>query len=178
MYQLVPPRIAGNRRIMEHRDAYRRNRNCGSGVRFPGDTYPVFILGEIQTTMILTHDEFIENIMSPRLFFAVLLLLLCCGTLAGCLESNFKNAAYAQDTLTIQARNAGSATPAVLQVTIFQVKNLQQTEIFTKVDDVTFASGDNTYTVPVHLETGTYKLYIYITVGNDRRVSVIRDLSV
>jgi hypothetical protein len=117
--------------------------------------------------------------MSPRLLFAVILLfLLGTGYLGGCLESNFESVAYAQDTLTIRAKNDGSATQAVLQVTIFQVKDLAQTEIFTKTDYVTFESGDNQYSIPCHLEPGNYKLYIYVTVDNDRKVSVIRDLTV
>jgi hypothetical protein len=116
--------------------------------------------------------------MSPRLLLAVLLLLFCSGACAGCLESNFKNVVYAQDVLTIQATNDGPATPAVLQVTIVETGQLPQKEIAKLVKDVTFAQGDNTFTLPTHLEPGNYKLYIYITVGNDRRVSVIRDLSV
>jgi hypothetical protein len=112
------------------------------------------------------------------LLLAVLLLLFCCGALAGCLESNFKSAVYAQDVLTIQATNDGPATPAILQVTIVEAEHLPQKEIARLVEPVTFAQGDNTYTLTTHLEPGKYKLYIYITVGSDRRVSVIRDLSV
>lgn len=117
--------------------------------------------------------------MYPRPSLAVIILfLLCTGLSAGCLDSSFENVAYSQDQLTIRATNDGDTTQAVFQVTIFRSENLQQTEIFKKADYVTFENGENTYVIPVHLDPGTYKLYIYITVNNERKVSVIRDLTV
>ncbi len=100
------------------------------------------------------------------------------GVLAGCVGNSLDTVSYNGRELQIEATNGGGAVDAVLQVNIFQIRDLEQTQIFENASVVTFEQGKNAYSVPVDLDPGKYKLYVYITVGNERTASIIRDIVV
>ncbi|HZD42454.1 MAG TPA: hypothetical protein VE134_00200 [Methanomicrobiales archaeon] len=109
----------------------------------------------------------------------ILLAALCTfGILAGCVESSFGDVSYDGKVFHIAATNGESPVDAVLQVTAFRVGDLNQEKAFENVSVVRFEQGSNTYTVPADLQPGDYKLYVYLTIGNERKASVIRDIVV
>jgi hypothetical protein len=116
--------------------------------------------------------------MASRRYIFLGLLLCLCGITAGCMTASIGEVSYRQNALYITATNQDPTVQAVLQITVYRVDNLVQTEIFRQAEFIQFESGTREYQMPVTLDTGTYKLYIYITVNGDSKARVIRDLVV
>ena len=109
----------------------------------------------------------------------ILVAVLCVlGVLSGCVGNSLGDVSYDGKDLHIEATNGGEPVEAALQVTVYRIQDLEQVEVFKYADGVTFAQGENAYSVPVDLAPGKYKLYVYITVGNERTASIIRDIVV
>jgi hypothetical protein len=85
---------------------------------------------------------------------------------------------YRSNNLYVSATNQDPSAQAVLQVTVFRIENLTQTEIFRQAEFIQFESGTHEYQMPVTLPPGTYKIYIYISVNGDSKARVVRDLVV
>ncbi|MDI6718786.1 MAG: hypothetical protein QMD46_04165 [Methanomicrobiales archaeon] len=100
------------------------------------------------------------------------------GVFAGCVGTSLDDVSYDGRELHVEATNGGGTVDAVLQVNIFQIRDLEQMQIFENASIVTFAQGKNAYSLPVDLDPGRYKLYVYITIGNERTASIIRDIVV
>lgn len=117
--------------------------------------------------------------MSSRyVVFLILTLVVLIGA-SGCLSTAFGEVTYDGDALQLHVENsAGAVKDAVLQVTIMEVGALEQHEVFSEARYINLDVGNNAYTVPVDLESGSYKLFLTIFVGNERRTSIIRDLEV
>ncbi|NLA38193.1 MAG: hypothetical protein GX882_02170 [Methanomicrobiales archaeon] len=116
--------------------------------------------------------------MSRYTGFLILILAVLAGS-AGCLSTTFQEVTYGGDGLEIYVENADEPfESAVLQVTIMKVEALTQSEVFRKAQYVNLDSGRNVYTFPVDLEPGSYKLFLLVLTGNERRASVIRELEV
>jgi hypothetical protein len=116
--------------------------------------------------------------MASRRYIFLGVLLCLFGIGAGCLTASIGEVSYGQNALYISATNQDPTARAVLQVTVFQVHNLEQTEIFRNAEFIQFESGTHEYQMPLTLSPGTYKIYIYITVNGDSKARVIRDLVV
>jgi hypothetical protein len=102
-------------------------------------------------------------------------MLACTG---GCIGIGFGEVTYSAGHLGVTVDNPSDPLEATLQVTVFRTEDFKQTEVANFAEMVTFQSGQNAFTFPVDLEPGTYKLYLYITKGSTRTVSVIRDIRV
>ncbi|MDH7593842.1 MAG: hypothetical protein QHG99_05750 [Methanomicrobiales archaeon] len=111
---------------------------------------------------------------SPLLILVILLL----GVTAGCVSASIGQVRYHNQTLLIQATNEDVTQQAVLQVTVDQIRNFHQYNVFRRADFIEFKSGAAEYGIPVTLEPGNYKVYIYIIVDGDSKARVIRDLTV
>lgn len=110
----------------------------------------------------------------PLLIVTILVL----GITAGCVSASIGHVRYHDQALLIQATNEEATQQAVLQVTIDQIRDFHQSNVFRKADFIEFKSGTAEYKVPVTLEPGSYKVYIYIIVDGDSKARVIRDLTV
>ena len=108
---------------------------------------------------------------------AVALLLLSAG-IGGCLSMSIGDAVYTSGTIVVPVANTGSMGDAYIQVTVYQVKNLEQHEFTVLYTPVTLISGENRVIIPVNLEHGQYKLYIYLLRDGERQAAVIRDITV
>ncbi len=116
--------------------------------------------------------------MSRYIGFLILALAVLAGT-AGCLSTAFEEVTYSDGALRIHVENtAAPVENAVLQVTIMEVGAFEQHEVFSEARYINLDQGQNEYTVPVDLQSGSYRLFLTIFVGNERRASVIRDLEV
>jgi hypothetical protein len=107
----------------------------------------------------------------------VLVLFLFCG-ISGCVTYSFGTASYDGEALHMQVNNAGSPREVVLQVTVFETTDFKQEELFKQADYMFLENGENEYVVPVALEPGEYKLFLYVTVDGARTVCEIRDIMV
>lgn len=117
--------------------------------------------------------------MSWKYVPLLILILTAFAGAAGCLSTTFQEVTYGDGGLEISVENSGkSVENAVLQVTIMKVEGFKQSEVYRKAQYVDLDSGRNVYTIPVDLEPGSYKLFLIVLVGDERKASVIRDLEV
>ncbi|MDD1673729.1 MAG: hypothetical protein LUP99_04895 [Methanomicrobiales archaeon] len=118
------------------------------------------------------------NTMASRRYIFLGIFLCICGITAGCVTASIAEISYGNGTLFITATNQDTTTQAVLQATVFRVQNFTQVEILKKAEFIQFESGTHEYQMPVILNKGTYKIYIYMTVNEDSKARVVRDLVV
>ncbi|WP_317065652.1 hypothetical protein [Methanoculleus caldifontis] len=110
--------------------------------------------------------------------FLILALAVLAGA-AGCVSTAFEEVTYSDGALRIHVENTGEPVEkAVLQVTIMEVGAFEQHEVFSEARYINLDRGQNEYTVAVDLEPGSYRAFLTIFVGQERRTSVIRDLEV
>lgn len=107
------------------------------------------------------------------LVFCVLLVLL-----SGCVSTEVGNARYHDGGISVDLNSTSAMPDAFMQVTIYQVKNLQQEEYLVVTSPVDVKKGENTVFFPARLEPGTYKLRIYLIHNSERKTAVIRDIEV
>ena len=113
---------------------------------------------------------------APLLILLVLVILVT--LLSGCMTTGFGTISYTPGALHLNVSGAENRTDAVLQVTIYALQDLQQQEIYKHADYVSVVKGENSFTEPVTLAPGSYRVYLYLTYGNERKAAVIRDLQV
>ncbi len=106
------------------------------------------------------------------------LVLLLFGCIAGCLSYSFGAVAYDGEELKVQVFNAGEPREVVVQATIFQIREFSQVEVYKKAEYMFLEQGENEYRIPIDLEPGTYKLYLYVMIDGNRAATEIRDLEV
>lgn len=117
--------------------------------------------------------------MSIKYVSLLLMALAALSGAAGCLSTSFGEITYSGGALQVHVENTGEPVEnAVLQVMIMEVGALEQHEAFSEARYIDLERGANEYTVPVDLEPGSYRAFLTIFVGNERRASIIRDLEV
>jgi hypothetical protein len=113
-----------------------------------------------------------KSVLLPAAFLAFLILS------PGCLSASIGRVAYDGSNLQVQVTNSGGAEDAALQVNVFRFQDFRQVEVARRVLPVRLETGTGTYSIPLALDQGTFRLYLYITAGNDRRAGVIREITV
>jgi hypothetical protein len=106
---------------------------------------------------------------------AILSLALAC---TGCLSMNVGDASYHNRSVMVQVSDTGEPSGVTVQVTAYRIQDLHQQMYTIAEAPAVIQHGDTIVTVPVELEPGSYKLYIYILSGGDRKTAVIRDITV
>lgn len=113
---------------------------------------------------------------------SVILLLLLLAFLAlspGCLSTaSIGSVAYDGENLRVQVTNTGGPEDAAFQVSAYRVQDFRQVEVTREILPFMLEQGSSTLTIPLPLEEGTYRLYLYLIIDNARRASVIRDITV
>jgi hypothetical protein len=104
--------------------------------------------------------------------------LLALALSPGCLSTSIGRVSYDGKNLSVQVTDAGGPEDAALQVSVYRFQDFRQDEVSMQILPVTLGQGTTTLTVPLALEEGTYRLYLYIIIDNARRASVIRDITV
>jgi hypothetical protein len=116
--------------------------------------------------------------------FGARYILICCLALlmavlmAGCISMNIDEAWYSDGGVTVQISNNGEPADAYIQITVYEISELHQTEIAVLNTPVALRKGENRVVVPGRLEPGNYKLYVYLIQNHERRAAVIRDIVV
>jgi len=111
-----------------------------------------------------------------RFLFCVLCILfvLC----AGCTSLAVGDVIPVQDGVLVNVTNSGDPVQAGVQVRVYQIHGMEQKELTNTGIPVNLARGENIVTVPVRLEPGAYKLYVYVTINSERRTASIKDIVV
>lgn len=107
---------------------------------------------------------------------AVLVLALL--LVAGCTSVSVGDVTYANQSLAIDIAHTGEPAEAYVQVTVYRLANLTQEEQEILGTPVSLVPGKNTLYVPVRLDPGSYKLFVYVIQDGDRKTAVIRDITV
>ena len=117
--------------------------------------------------------------MPERLFTLLacaLVLILAAGT--GCTSVTIGEVSYNNGTLTVPVTSPAGPVESFVQVTVYEIKDFHQQEMRTVQQPVTLAAGENPVQVPLSLDPGTYKLYVYILTPGERQTATIRDIVV
>jgi hypothetical protein len=113
---------------------------------------------------------------------SVLLLLSFLAILAlipGCLTTaSIGRVTYDGSTLHVQVTNSGGPGDAALQVNVFRFQDFRQVEVTRRILPVRLGEGTGTYSIPLPLDDGTFRLYLYVVTGRDRRAGAIQDITV
>ena len=112
------------------------------------------------------------------LLSALLTLLAFLALSPACLTTSVGPVSYDGKTLLVQVTNAGGPEEAALQVNVFRFQDFRQVEVSRTLVPVTLQQGTATYAVPLRLDDGTFRLYLYVVTGGDRRAGVIQDITV
>jgi hypothetical protein len=113
-----------------------------------------------------------------RFFLTAGTLLVLILLFAGCISVDAGDASYRNRSVMVQITNTGEPANVTVQVTAYRIQDLHQ-QIYTIADaPALLPDGATVVTVPVDLEPGSYKLYVYILSNGDRKTAVIRDITV
>jgi hypothetical protein len=115
---------------------------------------------------------------SVLLLLLLLLSLLALALSPGCLSTSIGGVTYDGENLAVQVTDAAGPEDAALQVSVYRFQDFRQNQVTIQILPVRLGKGETTLTVPLPLEEGTYRLYLYIIIDNARRASVIRDITV
>ena len=110
------------------------------------------------------------------LLFGFLLVLLLAA--AGCTTLSVGNVSYGAGNLTVTITNNRDPVDTGIQVRIYKLNEFEQHELLTTGTTVTLTGTDNTVTIPLRLDPGRYKIYVYLTTNGQRETAVIRDITV
>lgn len=81
-----------------------------------------------------------------------------------------------KDGLFTHVTNDGDPVDAGIQVRVYQIHGMEQRELTNTGVTAELNRGDNVVFVPVHLEPGTYKLQVYVTINGERKTASIKDI--
>jgi hypothetical protein len=112
---------------------------------------------------------------SYPLFGLFLILLLAA---AGCTTLSVGNVSYGAGNLTVTLANTGEPVETGIQVRVYTLDEFEQHELLTTGTTVTLTGTDNEVTIPLRLDPGRYKIYVYLTTDGKRNTAVIRDITV
>ncbi|MGE5831647.1 MAG: hypothetical protein ACM3X8_01890 [Methanomicrobiales archaeon] len=111
------------------------------------------------------------------LLLASLLAILSLST--GCLSTaTIGPAVYDGSSLRVQVTNSAGAGDAALQVNVFRFQDFRQVEVTREILSVRLERGTGTYSIPLALDDGTFRLYLYVITNNVRRAAAIQDITV
>jgi hypothetical protein len=98
---------------------------------------------------------------------------------SGCLSSaSIGQVFYDGTSLHVQVTNSGGPGDAALQVNVFRFQDFRQVEVTRRILPVRLGTGTGTYSIPLSLDDGTFRLYLYVITGRDRRAGAIQDITV
>jgi hypothetical protein len=118
--------------------------------------------------MSCTANSFLSGILVVSLFS------LC----AGCLSTGVGDTWYSNNSVMVNISHTGDPSDVSVQVTVYRITNLTQEKDTIVSTPVTMVNGENTVAIPLRLEPGSYKLYVYVLGNGDRKAAVIRDIVV
>ena len=116
--------------------------------------------------------------MRTQVCLLILTLLLCSVLGSGCVNQVPGNVTYQSGSLTFTIRSETAIPDGVLEVAVFRLQDFKQVELMRNADNFPLKAGDNTVTLPMALEPGNYRCFIYVSSGTTRYPVVIRDFEI
>jgi hypothetical protein len=114
--------------------------------------------------------------MSISRRFSLLAIVIFIALSAGCTSLAIGDVSYHNRELSVHVSNSKDPFDGGIQVRIYEIKNLNQRELTVTGIPISVLKGENEFAIPVVLEPGTYKLYIYLTANGERKTASIKDL--
>ena len=108
----------------------------------------------------------------------VFALLLVSVLGSGCMNLVPGDVTYQPGSLAFTIRSEGTLPDGVLEVAVFRLQDFKQAELYRNADSFPLKAGANEVTVPLTLQKGNYRCFIYISTGKTRYPVVIRDFEV
>ncbi len=116
--------------------------------------------------------------MSLKRSLSILAVVVFVSLSCGCTSTEIGDVRYHDRGLSVHVSNSGDPFDGGIQVRVYEIKNLNQQELTVTGIPVSVKTGENEFTVPVPLEPGTYKMYVYLTQDGERKTASIRDIVV
>ncbi|MCX6699110.1 MAG: hypothetical protein NTV68_04150 [Methanomicrobiales archaeon] len=116
--------------------------------------------------------------MRSQVFFLIFALLFVSVLAAGCINQVPGDVTYQSGSLTFTIKSEEPIPDGVLEVAVFRLKDFNQVELFRNADNFPLKAGDNVFTLPIVLQKGNYRCFIYIRSGTNRYPVVIRNFEI
>ncbi|MEI6294407.1 MAG: hypothetical protein WCP36_12030 [Methanomicrobiales archaeon] len=129
-------------------------------------------------TAIIFSTTIVMDSMRTQVFFLIFALLLCSVLGSGCMNLVPGDLVYKSGALTFTIRSEEAIPDGVLEVAIFRLQDFNQVKLSRNADNFPLKAGDNLVTIPIALQSGNYRCFIYISSGNTRYPVVIRDFEI
>lgn len=130
-----------------------------------------------QTAIIFNPAIIMDNMRNFRLvLISVTMLLVILVT--GCTNLVPGVVHYQPGSLEFTIRSEKAVPDGVLEVAIFRLQDFQQAELSRNAEIFPLTAGDNIVTIPVTLQKGKYRCFIYYSSGTIRYPVVIKDFEV
>jgi hypothetical protein len=110
----------------------------------------------------------------------VLLWLAALALTAGCTvgEAGFGPVEYDHGNLSVTVLTGVPLVHSDLQVTVSALDGIVQREVYSEARYVDLGAGTNRFTYALDLPDGSYRCYLHLYDGQQRRGAVIRELTV
>jgi hypothetical protein len=133
--------------------------------------------GREQTARIFSPDIVMDT-MRTQVFFLTSVLILFATLFVGCVNQVPGDVTYQSGNITFIIRSGEAIPDGVLEVAVFRLQDFHQVELSRNADNFPLKAGDNEVKIPISLEKGTYRCFIYTSSGTTRYPVVIRDFEI
>jgi hypothetical protein len=116
--------------------------------------------------------------MRTQVIFLIFALLIVSVLGSGCMNLVPGDVTYKSGSLTFTIRSEEAIPDGVLEVAVFRLQDFNQVELSRNADNFPLKAGDNDVTIPLVLQKGNYRCFIYISSGTTRYPVVIRDFEI
>ena len=116
--------------------------------------------------------------MRTQVLFLIFALLLVSVLGSGCMNLVPGDITYKSGAVTFTIRSEDAIPDGVLEVAVFRLQDFNQVELSRNADNFPLKAGDNDVTIPIALQKGSYRSFIYISSGTTRYPVVIRDFEI
>jgi len=118
--------------------------------------------------------------MSVRnhVFLIVSGMVFCALLSAACVSTSIGEVTYSGGGVSFSVSQDGGPSEGYVQVTVYKIQDNQQKETGVFYAPLALQRGENSAFIPVTLEPGHYKLYIYLIQNGERKAATIRDIVV
>jgi len=116
--------------------------------------------------------------MRTQVCFLIFILLLFSVLGSGCINLVPGDVTYNSGSLIFKIRSEETIPDGVLEVAIFRLQDFKQVELSRNAVNFPLKTGENDVTIPIALQQGNYRCFIYISSGTKRYPVVIRDFEI
>ena len=116
--------------------------------------------------------------MTGRLYLLIGFLLALLLIASGCTTLSIGDVWYSAGNLSIPIAGSGTPVNTGVQVRVYKLDEFEQHELLTTGITSTLKGTENTVEIPLRLDPGRYRIYVYLTTNGQREAAVIRDITV